>query len=238
MKPHPATYPYKILDHIEILLHKYNVKGLVLDPFGGTGRLGLVYGIRAVVVDIEPEWVAQAHGNGAYGAVRADSRALPFGDGVFDGVATSPVYGNRMSDHDASQLRAGGSGPKLRSDAVRSTYTAKLGRRLTRGNAGEMYFSFTGKRGQEYRELHKQVWEECFRVLKPGGYFFLNVKDFIHNGKKEYLCTWHYTMMVQIGFMPVETVIIEMAGNHNTVNMRKQGLDTVDHEEINVWRKV
>ena len=85
----------------------------------------------------------------------------------FDGICTSPTYGNRMADsHDAKD------------GSSRNTYTHKLGRKLDVNNSGKMQW------GNEYKKLHTKAWNECFRVLKNDGVFILNFKNHIKKGKE------------------------------------------------------
>ena len=141
----------------------------VLDPFAGVGKVHTL-GLRSVGVEIEPEWAIQHRQT-----IVGDSRELPFPDRFFDGVITSPVYGNRISDHH-----------NAKDASKRITYRHKLGRALTPGNSGMMQW------GKDYRELHEQVWEECHRVTVPYGFFILNISDHIRGGKVIEVSDWHF----------------------------------------------
>ena len=232
LRPHPATYPVAVLDAFRRLVPH----GVVLDPFGGTGKIGRI-GPQwtAISSELEPEWAIQGYRNHCALCVVADARSLPFAAGSIPAIATSPAYGNRMADHDASQLRAGGDGEKLRSDEVRSTYTAKLGRALTDGNAGTMHW------GRAYRALHRAVWAECWRVLRPGGAIIANCKDFYEtttSGRALVeVCAWHWGALERRGFVRTATLRLPLDGDRNTIRMRAKGLATVDYEEVTAWRK-
>lgn len=67
----------------------------VLDPFAGVGGIHQLRaaGYETVGVELEPEWACASQWT-----IVGDSRGLPFPDGRFDAVVTSPAYGNRMAD--------------------------------------------------------------------------------------------------------------------------------------------
>ena len=67
---------------------------------------------RIIGVEIEAPW-ADTH----MMTIQGDALALPFGDHCFDCVVTSPVYGNRFSDHH-----------RARDGSLRRTYTHDLQR--------------------------------------------------------------------------------------------------------------
>jgi len=246
LRPHPAVYPAAVLDAFRRLVPK----GLVLDPFGGTGRIGRIGPQwRAISSELEPEWAGQGYRNRCALCVVADARHLPFATGSIPAIATSPAYGNRMADHDASQLRVASGEGLLRSDETRATYTSRLGRRLTSGNAGEMLWGDGRpgdplRNGDAYRALHAAVWTECLRVLRPGGALVVNCKDHLrdgHNGgsgpRRQAVCEWHWETLRWLGFTLTESVLLPLQGDRNTVRMRAAGLTTIDHEEVTAWRK-
>ena len=70
--------------------------GLILDPFAGTGGVHHLASekYRTIGVEIEAAWATIP-----CDTIQGDALALPFGDHSFDCVVTSPVYGNRFSDH-------------------------------------------------------------------------------------------------------------------------------------------
>lgn len=165
---HPAKFSDPILDQIEQLLVQ---NGVILDPFAGTGKIHLLCtpSRHTIGVEIEPEW-ATLHPQTIVG----NALQLPFHDNTFDAIVTSPVYGNRMSDHH-----------NAKDGSVRHTYRHTLGRQLHPDNSGQLQW------GNKYKTFHQQAWKETTRVLKPGGQFILNISDHIRKGEIQPVTNWH-----------------------------------------------
>lgn len=212
---HPAKYSDKLKDHFRELLKD---RKRILDPFGGVGKLALFLGRDCSgeiwINDIEPEWARQAPPWA--NVTMCDAEDLPFRDGYFDAIATSPTYGNRMADHhdakDASQ---------------RNTYRHKLGRSLHPANTGGMQW------GDGYRAKHQAIWREGWRVLSPGGLLVLNISDHVRKGLVVPVTEWHKECLVGLGFA------LEEHRHINTPRLRfgANGGLRVEHESILVFRK-
>ena len=225
---HPATFPASILEIIDFLLHIHWISPLVpmrlLDPFVGIGGIadlewsGGLYG-----VEIETEWAIQAEERGIT-THTGDSRKMPWPDEHFGGICTSPAYGNRLADGYAPDM----SDPKHKS---RRSYRIDLGRELSAGNGGSLPW------GHDYRALHRAVWDECWRVLAPGGLLLLNIKNHVRNGELQEVAKWHLEVLRGLGFVVLEMHALELRGDQNTASMRKRGLKVVDHEFVYVLRK-
>jgi hypothetical protein len=152
----------------------------VLDPFAGTGRIHWMNGAAGLEtwgVEIEPEGAVMGLGRTVIG----DATALPFRDGAFNFGVTSPVWGNRMSDHH-----------EARDDSRRHTYRHTLGRPLHPNNAGRYNW------GRKYLGIQELAYAELHRVLLDG--LLLNVSDFIKNWERFPAVDWHVDTLEFIGF--------------------------------------
>ena len=225
---HPAPFPRRLLLEIDKLLHKYGdpklAEGRLLDPFAGIGRIATLGGYwNFHGCELEPEWAKQAEALGMKVHV-GDASNMPWPDEQFAALVTSPAYGNRLADSYAPDM----SDPKNKN---RRSYRIYLGRELSPGSGA------SEKWGDEYRRIHRAVWEECHRVLAPGGVFVLNCKDHFRDGKEHRVTEWHVHTLLGLGFMPVEARPVALRGDQNTNTMRSRGVRVVDVEWLVVLRK-
>jgi tRNA G10 N-methylase Trm11 len=130
-----------------------------------------------------------------------DATALPFADATFDGVFTSPCYGNRMADHH-----------NAKDTSKRNTYRHQLGRPLSDGSAAGLQW------GDEYRSLHERAWVEVHRVLSPGGAFLMNCKNHIRKGVEQRVVEWHRDAILALGFSPLFVEAIKCPGQRQGQN--------------------
>lgn len=168
---HPAPFSDAILRYVAN--NDLLPPGVILDPFAGIGKVHQLADVTrtTVGIEIEPVW-ANAHPR----TIQGNALALPFDDASFDGAFTSPVYGNRMSDHH-----------NAKDGSTRRSYTHDLRRTLADpeamlhpDNTGALYAWQS-----RYWHLHERAWAELLRVLKPGGRFILNVSDCFRTIKGE-----------------------------------------------------
>jgi hypothetical protein len=151
-----------------------------------------------------------------------DALHLPYPNGTFDMVITSPCYGNRLADsHEAKD------------SSIRRSYRHDLGRPLHNNNSGQLQW------GIAYRVFHRLAWREAIRVLRPGseddlgGVMVVNVSNHIRGGQEQPVVEWHLQTIVTFGLhiiavRPVPTSRMRFGANHN---------QRVDHEQILILRR-
>jgi len=188
----------------------------VLDPFAGRGRTELADALHAYTgeqhrvfgIELQPEWAAADPLTQV-----GDATALPADwTGMFDIIATSPCYGNRMADRHDAQDRCkacDGSGctvadclgahpddgqdhrlcPRCKGHGLswRNTYAHSLRRQggeLVAGSAAGLQW------GSRYRLVHRDAITEMLRVLVPGGLALVNMKNHPRDGVEQLVVEW------------------------------------------------
>lgn len=220
-KPHPAKYNDDLIPIFWRIVEEFRVHS-ILDPMAGVGKIGLLrdYGFlgRIVVQDLEPEWVYQATEYDPHvEIVVGDAANMTWADdGEFDSVITSPVYGNRLSDHH-----------NAKDGSRRYTYRHMLGRPLHPANTGQLQW------GEAYREAHRRIWKECIRVLKPDGIMVVNVKNHIRAGKLIRVSEWHAEEIQHLGLTLVRRERVDTPGIRHGANAHLR----VDGEDVWVFQK-
>lgn len=198
MKPlphpaHPARYNKAFLP---VFARMIRDKKFIFDPLAGTGErlleLKEKYLPDTVFIgtEIEKEWADITPSI----VINMDVfKYLRFTSLRFDGILTSPVFGNRMSDHH-----------NAKDASKRNTYTHRLGRPLSENNSGKLHW---GK--DEYAQFHVYLWKECVRVLKQNGIFILNIKNHYKKGIIQNVTEWHEDILLSSGLKKVEHIKIE-----------------------------
>lgn len=210
-KAHPAPFNRDALEVIRTWLKQDEWKApKILDPFAGVGRIHeLRPEFETYGVEIEPEW-AEASPYTVTGdmfelkeLMRDESNILPL---YFDMIVTSPVFGNRMSDHHDAK-----------DDSRRITYRHTIGRPLHENNSGRLNW------GAKYRDFH----ERAYKVLSGVGAkdFILNIKDHIRGGQRIYVSEFHIDTIRGLGWELVETEFIKTGGvrDGQNYNIRVSG---------------
>ena len=196
--PHPAPFNRDALAVIRKWLdgEPWNFPR-ILDPFAGIGRIHeLRPDYETWGIEIEKEW-AEASPFTVCGdmfdvkeMMRDPNNPLP---PYFDAIVTSPVFGNRMSDHH-----------EAKDDSRRITYRHKLGRPLAENNSGRLNW------GAKYRDFHLHAYEVLTRV--GARQFYLNIKDHIRKGERVFVTEFHIDTLRDLGWKLVETEFIRTGG--------------------------
>lgn len=205
-REHPAKFSAAILKAIAAHVP---AGAAVLDPLAGTGRIHQLRelvegGCDTAAVELEPEWAAWD-----CRTIVGNALSLPFADGTFDVLATSPTYGNRMADHHVAKDACGTCEglkwitgnpvcPACKGTGLsrRMTYRHLLGRMPSADSSAVMAW------GDEYREFHERCWKEAARALVPCARVILNLKNpATTNGVPKFdLVGWHVAAWSRLGF--------------------------------------
>ena len=213
---HPAKYSDQFLPIFAELLAG---RERVLDPFGGTGKIGAIkgYGFGGVVFanEIEREWL-EPNLHNCDVCTFEDAEILAYPPEFFDAVCTSPTYGNRMADHH-----------NAKDGSRRNTYTHCLGKQLQSGNTGKMQW------GEEYKEKHRRIYAHIVELLKPNGIFILNISNHIRAGKEIDVTQFHIDALQECGLTVESIRTVGVQRLKYGANAEKR----VPHESIIVLKK-
>jgi len=210
---HPAQWSAPILEQLRLLLAMVD-PGRWFDPFAGVGldQLRMLRpDIHWVGYEIEQEWAASDPN-----CIVGDSTKTDWPDAYFDGLVTSPAYGNRMADsYDG------------RDGSDRRTYRLSLGRELSDNSGAALQW------GNAYRVLHEKAWREAHRYLCPGAPALINVKNHMRGGRVIDVVGWHTAALEEAGFQVVGEVAVKTSGFRKGANYDARA----DHEVILVCRR-
>jgi len=229
---HPARFGGALISAIGEMLAPYGPLN-ILDPFAGTGR---VHELRALGhwttgVEIEPAWAVLHPGTIAGNSLHLASLLA---GRKFDAIVTSPVFGNRLSDHhDAKDTCKHCNGTGLENDracrtclgagiSMRRSYTHDLRRQvgdpnlqLNDDNAGTMHW------GPRYRDFHEHVWAQIPELLVGPELFLLNIKDHVRNRQRQLVSQWHIGTLEKLGFQVLRSKEIDTGGLRHGANRER-----------------
>ena len=167
------------------------------DPMAGSCKIGMIrdFGFKGKIWcnEIEPEFIKMYYVN-KYAILISNRDAANmwgYNDECFDGICTSPTYGNRLADwwdrHDNSK---------------RISYGFALGRRPVSENTAGMHW------GDKYREKSYAIWKEQYRLLCKNGILICNVSDFIKDHKIVPVVEFHRNTLMDLGLSLTQELII------------------------------
>ena len=156
----------------------------ILDPFAGTGKIGLLkdLGFKGKIIcnDLEAEY-SEIKYYSVDEWLHQDAEFIHCEK--VDTIVTSPTYGNRMADsHNARDL------------SKRMTYKHQLGRDLTNGNTGVMQW------GEKYKQKHIACYNHWRSLLNKDGLLVINISDHIRKGQIVNVAEWHKQTLISLGY--------------------------------------
>jgi hypothetical protein len=240
------NHPAKMNLHMQMAVIDYVASPgeTMMDPFGGTGSLmvAALHEVRVVLIEIE-------HG---YHELQKKSVAnlerwfpgkgqlvtLLQGDNRFlmpipcDHVCTSPPYASAMKiksvrdcDIDNAYIQKTKTSVRLSEWDKQMSEYCKSERNISNLN------SFLYTRAME------KIYTLCYQSVRPGGTVTINTKDRIENGKRVYLSEWVCRVFKQLGAEQDSWHKFKAMGSGFTKIARSQGKNTVDQEDVIVFRK-
>ena len=201
--PHPAKWSDVLL---EVIYRDYiEDNDIILDVFGGTGKIGKLkeYGCENIFIsqEIEEEWALQGVNSEIDFCFIADATSSnhyeKYTELGVNFIITSPAYGNRMADkHEAKD------------GSKRYTYKHLINRKLHDNNSGGYRFYGAHKRNK-YHIIHEATWLNCYNMLPQGGKFLLNCSNYLVKGVEILVTEWHIDLLKRIGFTLIEEQMVK-----------------------------
>ncbi|KKN75195.1 hypothetical protein LCGC14_0383540 [marine sediment metagenome] len=233
--PQVMKHPAKMQMWLEkdIIEYVSNPGDIILDPFGGTGTLMIaaLMGRTVILMDIEESYhKLQQEIQFTLKVTNPDmsSVILLHGDNRFllpipcSHIITSPPYAGAM---DIRKVREGEEGDELVEADRQMVEYSKDKRNISKLN------TFL------YNQAMERVYKLCYESLLPGGTLSIVVKDRIEKGKRVYLSKWVDRVCKKMGFTEYSWFKWQAPGSRFTSDRRAKGLETVDDEDIMIYRK-
>ena len=87
--------------------------------------------------------------------------------------------------------------------------------------------------GNKYREKHKEIYVECYRILKENGVMIVNISNHIRKGQIVNVVEWHKQTLISLGLKFIDEIKIETPRMKYGENGKKR----VEFESILVFNK-
>ena len=218
---------------------------VVMDIFGGTGTIlvGLPMRRSVYAIEMNPDFAEVVGDNGAkiYSEIDHSTPyivndtpcqiALPsIKPDTIQAIITSPPYAGAF---------AAGSGVFRNASTKEQAYQEQMQQytddSLRRGNMTS-YNLATMSNFMFNKEMAK-IYAMCYRVIKPGGYFALIIKDRIKKGVREELGLANLSLLVQAGFKVDRWERWLPPGTRFAQQARVKGMAWVDEEHLIIVKK-
>lgn len=241
---HGAKMPLTLVEH---LVSEYTVPAdLILDPMAGTGSTA--YAATSdrdvILVELETHYARMCAQNalhlktlcdapGIIDVIQADATSLPLVSDLVDCIILSPPYDDlakrqRWKEPNVQRRTNVPEWALKRTDA--SFHVDSYGKHPKQvGNYRE----------EKYDALMRDIYGECYRVMFPGGILIVVTADYWRNHERVNLRGRTWSSITAAGFDFVEHWHRDRS---RTLSMpqrlrQKQGLPTIDEEDIQVFRK-
>lgn len=238
---HPDSFKHNgkaNLNLLSALLDLVPAGNLVVDPMGGTGSIliGTDYQHPIISGELESHWAALSEtnrksiaGSRLFSAstpamcAQWDATRLPLASHSVPAIITSPPYWDMLSDW---HIKSKG----LQSQ-VHEEYGPAYG--VHPANVGNIHIY------EDYLRAMALVYRECWRVLGPGGFLALIVKDRIHKKRRVPISRDTVGLATALGFTLVDRIDRETIPSlHRRVNqLHHPDAPSVDTEQALIFEK-
>jgi DNA modification methylase len=205
---------------------------MLIEPFGGTGSImvAALLGRQVTLIELEVtfqdlilkgieklETYAPGIGTQIMLIPGNCNAVMPIPD-FADCCITSPPYAQALMSAGTDKFTRETLGTEI------STYTQSP------DNIGKLNNFY-------YNHKMEEVYRKLYATIKPGGSICIIIKDRISDGKRVGLVDWLIRCCVGIGWQFEENFKWFPQGTAYTAIHRSQGLETVDEEDLVIFRK-